>query len=165
MRLKGKEAFIEFIRRRIGSRGNAPESHQANEQDAQQCYDLLEQEIVPMFYKRNADGLPEEWMERVRLSLAVLCPRYSANRSLREYTENVYLKAATDVMARAANNGEQGTTIDHKIKVLEQTRHYIKFVEMTITSNEIFHCFNVVVYHPKILPDEIKFELYAAPKE
>ena len=157
------EAFQPGIGWAIGRRGHTSQSHQGNEQDAQEFYDLLEQEIVPMFYKRNDDGLPEEWMGMVRRSLAILCPRFSANRSLREYTENVYLKAAANRMARAANNGEQGTSIAHKIQEMERRWHYIKFGEMTIASGESFHCFTVEVYHPNILPAEIKVELYAAP--
>ena len=52
-------------------------------------YTLLEQEVVPAFYTRDADGIPTAWVARMRESMAQLTPRFSANRTVREYTEQL----------------------------------------------------------------------------
>ena len=50
-------------------------------------YDLLEREVIPEFYTRDKKGIPTAWVARMRESMARLTPRFSANRSVREYTE------------------------------------------------------------------------------
>ena len=50
----------------------------ADARDAEALFSLLEQEIVPLFYRRDPDGLPRDWLRRVRASLARLAPRFSA---------------------------------------------------------------------------------------
>ena len=58
--------------------------------EADRLYTLLEQEIVPAFYDRNEAGVPERWVAMMRESMARLTPQFSANRTVREYTEKYY---------------------------------------------------------------------------
>jgi starch phosphorylase len=71
---------------------------------------LLEQEVIPEFYARNENGMPTAWVQRMRESMARLTPRFSANRAVREYTEQHYLPAAAAYVSRerAANKGADG---------------------------------------------------------
>jgi glycogen phosphorylase len=62
--------------------------------EAEALYDLLEREVIPEFYTRNGGGIPTAWVARMRKSMATLTPRFSADRAVREYTENHYLPAA-----------------------------------------------------------------------
>jgi len=55
-------------------------------------FNLLGSEIVPLFYERNADGLPERWLVRVKTSMRRLIPRFSAERMLRGYIRTLYEK-------------------------------------------------------------------------
>jgi len=71
-------------------------------------YDLLENDVVPLFYKRGADGLPREWVARLKRSLRVLCPTYSTNRMLWEYAERFYLPAARNYANLSADGMERG---------------------------------------------------------
>ncbi len=57
-------------------------------------YDLLEKEIVPMFYDRSADGLPRKWIHMMKSSIKTCCPVFNTNRMVREYTERFYLPAS-----------------------------------------------------------------------
>ncbi len=57
-------------------------------------YDLLEKELVPIFYARAQDGLPRAWIQRMKRSLRTLSPIFSTNRMLAEYGERYYLPAA-----------------------------------------------------------------------
>ncbi|HVO11299.1 MAG TPA: alpha-glucan family phosphorylase, partial [Vicinamibacteria bacterium] len=57
-------------------------------------YDLLEKDVVPLFYQREADGLPRGWIQRMKRSLKRLSPAFSTNRMLWEYSEGYYVPAA-----------------------------------------------------------------------
>jgi starch phosphorylase len=58
--------------------------------DASRFYDLLENEVVPLFYERDEDGVPNRWCELVKRSLATNGPAFSAARMIDEYVERVY---------------------------------------------------------------------------
>ena len=76
--------------------------------EADALYDLLEREVIPEFYTRDESGIPTAWVKRMRESMARLTPRFSANRTVREYTEQHYLPAAAAYRERAADKGAIG---------------------------------------------------------
>lgn len=60
--------------------------------DADDLYRVLENEIIPLYYvERSADGLPGEWLRRVRESIRTISPEFSMRRMLKEYTQQIYL--------------------------------------------------------------------------
>ena len=63
--------------------------------DAAALYDLLEQEVVPAFYDRDADGLPRSWLARIRASMRTLAPAFCAGRMLEDYLGRVYAPTQT----------------------------------------------------------------------
>ena len=56
-------------------------------------YDLLEKEVIPLFYQRGSDGLPRNWIEKIKASMKTVCPTFNTHRMLREYTEKYYSPA------------------------------------------------------------------------
>ena len=76
--------------------------------EAEALYGLLEREIVPEFYSRDDRGIPRGWVARMRESMCKLTPLFSANRVVRQYTEQHYLSAASAYTQRAANQGSLG---------------------------------------------------------
>ncbi|MBK6862338.1 MAG: alpha-glucan family phosphorylase [Ideonella sp.] len=67
-----------------------PDEHAHDWRDAHALFDLLEQQVVPMFHERDADGIPQRWVAMVRRSLMTHGPRFSARRMVREYADRVY---------------------------------------------------------------------------
>jgi len=68
--------------------------------DAMDLYRILETEVVPRYYDRDRNGLPKEWVELMRRSIASTIWRFSTTRMLHEYAERLYLPAAgVDVLA------------------------------------------------------------------
>jgi len=79
--------------------GDPPEDlevHYDDTTDASSLYELLEQQIVPLFYDRDHEGLPKRWIQTVRESIKSVIPRYSANRMLKEYVQKMYVPAWMD---------------------------------------------------------------------
>ncbi|SFP31098.1 starch phosphorylase [Amycolatopsis arida] len=75
--------------------------------EAAALYELLGQQVAPLFYDRGPDGVPEGWMSMVWHTLETLGPRVQASRMVREYVESYYLPAATMVEA-AIRDGYAG---------------------------------------------------------
>ena len=67
-------------------------------------YDTLEREVIPLFYKRDADGLPREWIKDIKTTLKRLGYAFSSNRMVAEYTERFYLDADRDCGNLKARN-------------------------------------------------------------
>ena len=62
--------------------------------DAAALYDVLETELVPRFFDRDAGGLPRAWIETMKASIESVVPAFSAHRMVRDYAQDVYLPAA-----------------------------------------------------------------------
>lgn len=60
-------------------------------EDAKTLLDTLENDIIPLFYHRDAQDIPQEWLKKVKTSMARLTPEYSTNRMVRDYVEHYYL--------------------------------------------------------------------------
>lgn len=71
--------------------------------ESQAVYQLLENEIVPMFYARGRDGLPREWIRRMKSAMRTVCPVFSATRMVQEYAERMYVPAGTRWTALAGD--------------------------------------------------------------
>jgi starch phosphorylase len=129
--------------------------------EAEQLYNILEQEVVPEFYNRNKKGIPVTWISRMRESMAQLTPRFSADRTVREYTWQHYLTAATAYLARAANKGGKGKELIDRMNSLEQGWDSMYFGDVKFETLEKHHKFEVQIYFNKLDPDTVQVELFA----
>jgi glycogen phosphorylase len=129
--------------------------------EAERLYYLLEQEVIPEFYARDGQGIPTAWVARMRNSLASLTPRFSADRAVREYTEQHYLTGAGTYRERAADNGALGRQIVDWQHVMEMNWPAMRFGEMTVETNGEQHVFEVQVYLNDLDPNAVRVELYA----
>lgn len=73
-----------------GKSGNHDEVDAA---DADALYRLLEEQVVPAFYERDAAGVPHRWMATVKEAIRTVAPRFSARRMVKEYVERMYAPA------------------------------------------------------------------------
>jgi len=76
-----------------------------DELEAQALYELLGKSVAPLFYDRDADGIPLGWVERIRHALRSLGPKVQAERMVREYTTELYVPAAASSRALADDSG------------------------------------------------------------
>ncbi len=89
-----------------------------NEIEANSLFNLLERQLVPMFYERDKDGLPVEWLRRVKTCLSRLGPQVEASRMLKEYTQQYYEPAAARSEALCSDHNERA-------KVLVRWKRYM----------------------------------------
>jgi starch phosphorylase len=97
----------------------------------------------------------------MRESMARLTPRFSANRTVREYTEQHYLPAAAAYRTRAADKGAVGSQVVIWEQTLRQQWATLAFGDVTVQTQEVQHLFEVVVYLKDVDPKAVQVELYA----
>jgi starch phosphorylase len=131
--------------------------------EADALYALLESEIVPAFYTRDAHGIPAGWVAKMRESMARLTPRFSTNRVVREYTERYYLPAAARYRARADDKGALGARLLAWEHHLAEHWHEARFGTVGVVTREGRHEFTVEVRLGGLDPDAVGVELFADP--
>jgi len=129
--------------------------------EASALYDLLEHEVIPEFYDRDEFGIPRAWVARMRESMARLTTQFSANRAVREYTEQHYIPAAAAYRERAADQGAVGAQVVDWQHTLEQNWAMLRFGEVKVSSDAAMHVFEVEVYLGSLDPKSVRVELYA----
>jgi starch phosphorylase len=129
--------------------------------EAEALYDLLEHDVIPEFYTRDAQGIPTAWVARMRESMARLTPRFSSNRAVREYTEQHYLPAAAAYHERAAAKGALGVQLVNWRHALDRQWTALRFGEAKIETDGSQHVFNVQVYLDDLEVEAVRVELFA----
>jgi starch phosphorylase len=66
--------------------------------DAESLYNLLEKEIVPLFYDRDRTGVPHSWIKIAKEAIRTVSPAFNACRMMKEYTQRMYVPAAKAAM-------------------------------------------------------------------
>jgi starch phosphorylase len=102
----------------IGGRETNPDEGAQDWADAQDLYRILEQEVLPRYYERDADGLPHTWVEQMRRSMASTLWRFSTTRMLHDYVEKMYLPRSDDVDAAKDAAGGRGAQPAAEAKVV-----------------------------------------------
>jgi len=84
--------------------GETPEDWAiADEEDAESLYRVIEEEVRPLYYSRDADGVPRGWVRVMKQAIRTGGARFTARRMLKEYTERYYVPAATRAQERASD--------------------------------------------------------------
>ena len=97
----------------------------------------------------------------MRESMARLTPRFSANRTVREYTEQRYIPAAAAYRGRAADNGAVGSQMVNWQHALEQKWGGLRFGEVKVETRGEQHLFEVQVFLNDLAPKAVRVELRA----
>ena len=141
-----------------GDDGPGPGSDAA---DAERLYGLLEQEVIPEFYARDAQGIPRAWVERIRASMASLAPRFSSNRMMREYVERQYLPAASAFLRRSADGARLARELGYWTETLERHWSEVRFGDVNVSREHRGWCFEAQVYLGALPAEMVLVELYA----
>lgn len=75
----------------IGEDSHPDSIEEQDRQDAENLYDVLENQVIPEFYNREGNGLPRRWFKRVRHAMATLIPQYNTDRMVEEYVRKYYI--------------------------------------------------------------------------
>ena len=59
--------------------------------DSANLYKTLTEQVMPMFFDRDAQGIPRAWIQRIRRAMVTLVPQFTTDRMVKEYTQKYYL--------------------------------------------------------------------------
>jgi starch phosphorylase len=136
-----------------------------DEVESRAIYDLLEEEIVPLFYQRGHDGLPRGWIARMKTAMKTLCPFFNTNRMVRDYLEWAYMEAGrrymnlfTDGMKRAKDLSAWKKHVKRNWDRVEITKVETEQVE-SLPVHQVLRVQAWVFLGP-LLPDEVRVQIY-----
>lgn len=98
--------------------------------DARMLFDVLEHQIVPLYYRRGADGVPFAWMQKVKASISGLVPRFAARRMVKEYWEDYYAKALERCGHMERDNAAGARELAGWKRQIESHWHEVKIVKV-----------------------------------
>ena len=84
------EAYSNETGWAIGKEEEYEDPNYQDEVESSELYDLLEKEIIPLFYNRGEDGLPRSWIALMKSMMQALCPVFNTNRMVYEYNQRFY---------------------------------------------------------------------------
>jgi starch phosphorylase len=157
------EAYRPDVGWAIGDSREHADDPGLDAREAEQLYHLLEEEVIPSFYNRNARGIPEAWMTRVRASMAELTPRFSSNRMVREYVERLYLPASQRYHSRIARGARLASQLCRWRDSIERDWGGLRFGELNVQEANGEYTFTVQLHTGEADPDSVRVELYAEP--
>lgn len=129
--------------------------------DAEQLYTVLEEEVVPAFYQRDADGLPQAWLRRMRHSMSELVPRFTAERAVREYTERYYLPGASAYHARTTLDPGRAGRLAQVSEQLRQHWPQLRFGSVQVLPGASAHQVELSLETGSIPPEWLQVQMYA----
>ncbi len=155
------EAYLPEVGWALGDGREHGDDQAWDAAEAEALYDLLERTVIPDFYARDEHGIPTAWVARMRESMAQLTPRFSANRTVCEYTEQHYLPAAAAYRARAANKGALGRQLVDWQRAVDQQWGPLRFGDVRVDTHADHCVFEVDIFLNDLDPDAVRVELYA----
>jgi starch phosphorylase len=155
------EAFVPDLGWALGDGQEHGDDPAWDAAEAEALYERLEREVIPEFYTRNEKGVPTAWVARMRESMAELTPRFSADRTVREYTEQHYLPVAAAYQSRVANKGAIGRQMVDWRHTLEEKWAALHFGAVTVETRDGQHVIEVQVGLHGLDPKAVRVELYA----
>jgi starch phosphorylase len=158
------EAYAPDVGWAIGDGKDRGEDPAWDAAEATALYELLEREVIPSFYDRNQEGIPQSWVARMRASMARLTALFSSNRSVRQYTEEFYLPLASAYTRRAADGGKTGAQFVEWKRWINARWHDVRFENVAVDRRHGAYAYEVVVHLGSIVPGDVLVELYADPR-
>ncbi|MFH1122032.1 MAG: alpha-glucan family phosphorylase [Pseudomonadota bacterium] len=137
-----------------------------DELESRALYDILEKDIIPIFYERGQDGIPRRWVAMMKASMHKLCPMFNTHRMVSEYWQRCYLPAA-ERGSRLSENEREGlkSLAKWREKVMYNWANVaIKAIRMKeLPDLEVGAPYPVEadVFLGELLPEDVMVEAYA----
>jgi glycogen phosphorylase len=160
------EAYAPDVGWALGDGLEHEDDSATDAEEAERLYDLLENEIIPEFYDRDAQGIPRRWVARVRESMARLTPQFSTNRMVEDYLMRYYLPGA---MAYRGRDGRSAAGLLSWRKTLDARWDELSFVDYAVETGdgpgESAHLFRASISAGRVPATAFHVEVYAEPGE
>jgi starch phosphorylase len=163
------EAYNPDVGWAIGN-GEEYRETQTEQQDhieSQALYNVLEQDIIPTYYERGRDGLPRQWIYKVKESIKLLAPYFNTRRMVQEYAELFYLPTYERFEALTTPDMTAGIDFAEWRKRLETSWRGIRVTSVEIPKKSVKVGNQMEVHADVVLgnlkPEDVRVQLYFGP--
>jgi starch phosphorylase len=112
-------------------RGEAyPDQNEQDLVESEALYEILEKEIVPLFYDRSRDGLPRRWVARMKTAIRTICPVFNTSRMVQEYTERFYIPCTLRRAVLRADNRKRSLALTAWKQKVRQCWNKVHFTNL-----------------------------------
>ncbi|MBN1876179.1 MAG: alpha-glucan family phosphorylase [Anaerolineae bacterium] len=159
------EAYTPEVGWAIGRGEIYDDPNYQDQVEAEALYDLLEREVVPMFYERGWDRVPRHWVGRMKANIGSICHFFNTNRMVAEYTQHFYMPAMQRYAALTSNDMACARSLaDWKLRIHNNWNQVrIDRVSGNLPSgikvNDEFTT-HALVYLGTLTPEDVTVELY-----
>jgi starch phosphorylase len=149
----------------IGSGEEYADPDLQDEIESKAVYNLLEREIIPLFYTRGRDGLPREWIKRMKAAMSSVGREMNSHRMLIEYSQEFYLPALQKAREFAADDFASARELSGYLQRLKDSWEHVKVESLSVPQGVIFKVGDRIEASARInlgglSPQEVRVELY-----
>jgi len=149
----------------IGQGEDYTDHEYQDEVESHAIFDLLEKEVVPLFYDRGGDGLPRGWIARMKSSIRTVCPVFNTDRMVYEYTERFYLPASSRARHLSKDGFKRARELAGWDARVRQHWAQVALVSVEVATSEDLEVgaalrVTAVVYLGELRPEEVTVQLH-----
>jgi len=138
--------------------------------EANALYDLLEKEVIPLFYDRDEEGIPHKWVAKTKDAIRLNCPRFNTARMVSEYATRAYFPASDRFYAMHADNYKPAKELAHWKEYLYEHWYDIKILDVDISkADDVKVNENIAVkariHLAGLQPSDLEVQLYQGPMD
>jgi len=159
------EAYDPEVGWAIGKRETYSNLEHSDEIKSKALYDLLENHILPTFYDRDQQGVPREWVSRMKSAIARLTPQFNTHRMLHDYSQHYYLPAVDRARELSENHMEGSIALAHQKDRLRQAWPEVHLEQVEAPLHQPLGIdqnlsIEVTVHLGPLSPEEVRVQVY-----
>ncbi len=149
----------------IGRGEQYKEREYQDEVESRNIYNLLEQEIVPLFYDRGIDNIPREWVAMMKNCLRSICPKFNSHRMIENYTDLFYMPSHEKCKMLLSEGIKGGKILSDWLQKVESRWSGIRIREISYENGRIAAVgddvtINVSIFLNELQPEDVSVDLY-----
>ncbi len=158
------EAYTPEVGWAIGHGEEYDDPARQDDVESKALYTLLEQEIVPLFYDRGADGIPHGWVTKMKQSMARICPMFNSNRMVSEYVDRFYMSGVRRGRDLADGGFRRGKALATWLATTRAAWPDVRFVSITADADRTARYDDRIVVRAQLMlgrlkPDDVRPQL------
>lgn len=157
------EAYEPGVGWAFGTQSDEIGPEQQDAIDAEQLYEVLAREVIPLYYDRGRDGVPHGWIAMVKRSMHRLCPVFNTNRMVAQYVDEHYLPAAQRYRNLTADNLSRAKSLAGWEASVRTHWGNIRVEQTLVRATRGKVASQARVRLGPLLPQDVSVELYAPP--
>lgn len=159
------EAYKPELGWAIGQGEQYEDTNLQDEIESKALYDLLEREIIPLFYTRGRDGLPREWIHRMKNCMREIGQSMSSHRMLMDYSNNFYFPALKNYKGLIKDTYQDSKALAAYLAKIKSAWHELGVLKVESNARPVMQRGDVVTVNAciqlgSLSPEEVRVELY-----